>query len=76
MNDFFLYETQAQLQMAIFGNSPSFMRETNEAIRGVFAGTADPRYGREWGLQVLDGTAAGPDNVPVAPADLVSMSWH
>lgn len=72
MNDFFLYETQAQLQMAIFGNSDKFMKDTNEAIRGVFAGTADPRYGREWGLRVLEGTAAG--EIPTSPADLVPES--
>ncbi len=71
MNEFFLYETQAQLQLAMFGNSDEFMRESNEGIRGVFADTADPRYGREWGLRVLDGSAAGVGRVPVAPSDAV-----
>lgn len=74
MNEFFLYETQAQLQLAMFGNSEHFMEQTNSGIRGVFAATADPRYGRQWGLQVLDGSAAGPDRTPVAPSNIIPPS--
>jgi cytochrome P450 len=38
MSDFFLNETQAQLQKALFGFSDDFERKTNKRIRDVFAG--------------------------------------
>ncbi len=38
MSDFFLNETQAQLQKAMFGFSDDFERKTNKKIRDVFAG--------------------------------------
>jgi cytochrome P450 len=38
MSDFFLNETQAQLQKALFGFSDEFERKTNKRIRNVFAG--------------------------------------
>jgi cytochrome P450 len=38
INDFFLNETQAQLQLAMFGFSDKFEKETNQKIRDVFSG--------------------------------------
>tara|TARA_B100001094_G_scaffold197641_1_gene191686 strand:+ start:368 stop:1861 length:1494 start_codon:yes stop_codon:yes gene_type:complete len=38
MSDFFLNETQAQLQKALFGFSDDFEKQTNKRIRNVFAG--------------------------------------
>mgnify|MGYP001195350242 CR=1 FL=1 len=38
MSDFFLNETQAQLQKALFGFSDDFEKKTNKRIRNVFAG--------------------------------------
>jgi len=38
MSDFFLNETQAQLQKAMFGFSDEFESKTNKRIRNVFAG--------------------------------------
>jgi cytochrome P450 len=38
MSDFFLNETQAQLQKALFGFSDDFEKATNKRIRNVFAG--------------------------------------
>ena len=38
MSDFFLNETQAQLQKALFGFSDDFEKQTNKRIRKVFAG--------------------------------------
>ena len=38
MSDFFLNETQAQLQKALFGFSDEFEKKTNKRIRNVFAG--------------------------------------
>jgi cytochrome P450 len=38
MSDFFLNETQAQLQKAMFGFSDDFEKKTNKRIRNVFSG--------------------------------------
>ena len=38
MSDFFLNETQAQLQKALFGFSDDFEKKTNKRIRNVFSG--------------------------------------
>ena len=38
MSDFFLNETQAQLQLAMFGFSYEFQEKTNKKIRDAFAG--------------------------------------
>ena len=38
MSDFFLNETQSQLQKALFGFSDEFEQKTNKRIRNVFAG--------------------------------------
>ena len=47
MSDYFLHETQAQLQLALFGMDEDFMDRTNAQIRAAFAGTnPDPLYVR------------------------------
>ena len=38
INDYFLSETQAQLQLALFGFSNKFQEKTNENIRNMFSG--------------------------------------
>ena len=38
MSDFFLHETQAQLQMALFGFTDEFQEKTNKRLRDAFAG--------------------------------------
>ena len=38
MSDFFLNETQAQLQLAMFGFSDEFQEKTNKKVRDAFAG--------------------------------------
>mmetsp|Transcript_39031 Transcript_39031/g.84967 ORF Transcript_39031/g.84967 Transcript_39031/m.84967 type:complete len:613 (-) Transcript_39031:24-1862(-) len=43
MSDFFLHETQAQLQLALLGMPEEIMEATNAGVRGVFLG--DPRKG-------------------------------
>ena len=41
MSDFFLHETQAQLQLAMFGETEEFMDETNAKLRASFNGQRD-----------------------------------
>ena len=38
INEFFLHEAQAQLQMALFGSSEEYMEATNKPMRDAFAG--------------------------------------
>jgi len=38
MNDFYLHETMAQLQMALLGNSTEEMEKTNRPVRNAFGG--------------------------------------
>jgi cytochrome P450 len=61
MSDFFLNETQAQLQKAMFGFSDDFERKTNKRIRDVFAGK-DVEYLDEFVSSALKEThlASGP----------------
>mmetsp|Transcript_4282 Transcript_4282/g.5268 ORF Transcript_4282/g.5268 Transcript_4282/m.5268 type:complete len:571 (+) Transcript_4282:65-1777(+) len=64
MNDFLLYETEAQLQLALFGMSNEWMEETNEQFRNSMAGKIDPLYARHFIKQLVDnmheGDYAGP----------------
>lgn len=48
MNDFLLYETEAQLQLALFGLDSPFMEETNEKFRAAMAGKIDAMYARQF----------------------------
>lgn len=38
MNDFYLHEAQAQLQLALLGEDEEFMEATNKGLRATFAG--------------------------------------
>ena len=55
MSDFFLNETQAQLQKALFGFSDEFEQQTNQKIRNVFAGI-QPEYIKEFTKIALEET--------------------
>ena len=55
MSDFFLNETQAQLQIALFGFSDEFEQQTNQKIRNVFAGI-QPEYIKEFTKIALEET--------------------
>jgi len=48
MNDFLLYETEAQLQLALFGMRQEFMEETNEKFRQSMGGEIGPMYARQF----------------------------
>ena len=47
MSDFFLNETQAQLQLAMFGFNNEFQEKTNQKIREAFSGI-NPDYIQEF----------------------------
>ena len=55
MSDFFLNETQAQLQKALFGFSDEFEQKTNQKIRNSFAGI-QPEYIKEFTKIALEET--------------------
>ena len=55
MSDFFLNETQAQLQKAMFGFSDDFEQKTNKRIRDAFAGI-QPEYLLEFSQDALNET--------------------
>jgi len=67
MNDFLLYETQAQLQLALFGETNEFMERTNEPFRRAMSGEENPRNVRPF-LEELASHMDYPDRVgPVLP---------
>ena len=47
MSDFFLNETQAQLQLSLFGVDSEFERKYNQKIRNAFKMNAEPGFLRE-----------------------------
>ena len=55
MSDFFLNETQAQLQKAMFGFSDEFEQKTNKRIRNAFSGI-DTDYIGEFSMEALKET--------------------
>ena len=60
MSEFLLNETQAQLQLALFGEDEAFMARTNAPFRRAMAGKGDPRTGaRDFLMEVVDRTPIG-----------------
>ena len=55
MSEFFLHETQAQLQLAMFGFSEEFQEKTNKKIRDAFAGI-DIGYTDQFSVEALHET--------------------
>ena len=54
MSEFFLNETQAQLQLALYGMSNEFQEETNSKIRKAFGGGGKPGYVRDFAVRLLE----------------------
>ena len=54
INDFFLNETQAQLQLALFGTSNKFQEKTNKKIRSAFNTNGKPGYIRNTVFKFID----------------------
>ena len=61
MLDFFLNETQAQLQLALLGMTPEFEQKTNKAIRTAFAGRGPKGYVRTFAFELLQEIEKGKD---------------
>jgi len=65
MNEFFLNETQAQLQLALLGTSESFQQKTNKCLRSAFSGKnpeggkADQGYVRQIVMELMDKIKSG-----------------
>jgi cytochrome P450 len=53
MSEFFLNETQAQLQLALFGLSNEFQEDTNQKIRDAFGGIGETGYVRDFSLSLI-----------------------
>lgn len=72
MNDFYLHETQAQLQLALFGESSAFMEMTNRPLRRAFSSrNKDVSYASTF-LSALEQrlkAAANATPTPGGPAD-------
>ncbi|GBG28701.1 Cytochrome P450 714C3 [Hondaea fermentalgiana] len=71
MNDFALYETQAQLQLALFGEDEEFMNRTNKAFRDSMSGKADSAFVRNFCKQVVE-RAKQPERTCPAHPDLIA----
>ena len=66
MHDFFLNETLAQLQLAMFGLSNEFQEKTNVKIRKAFKGE-NIEYGKEYAFSLLEEVkkSSGPLSCPM-----------
>ena len=53
ISEFFLNETMAQLQLAMFGFSNDFQKQTNSKIRAAFGGKGEG-YAREYAFKLID----------------------
>lgn len=54
MNDFLLYETQAQLQLALIGEDNDFMEATNERFRNSIGGSEEPGFVRPFCRELVE----------------------
>lgn len=54
INEFFLSETMAQLQLALMKLSPEFENETNQKIRDAFSGFGEKGYARDYANKLID----------------------
>lgn len=71
MNDFALFETQAQLQLALFGEDEDFMNKTNKKFRDAMTGSEDPRFIRKFCKEVSERWTREDRTCPAHP-DLIS----
>mmetsp|Transcript_6265 Transcript_6265/g.8227 ORF Transcript_6265/g.8227 Transcript_6265/m.8227 type:complete len:392 (+) Transcript_6265:44-1219(+) len=66
INDFLLYETEAQLQLALFGMNYEWMTETNEKFRQSMAGKIEPMYARRFIDELVNNMNAGDFHGPAS----------
>ena len=67
MNDFCLHETQAQLQLALFGEDEEFMEATNDEFRAAMGGFGNPAGVRKFLMDVVDRINGGSTNAGARP---------
>jgi hypothetical protein len=70
MNDFLLYETQAQLQLAMFGEDDSFMHETNKKFRDSMQGLYSASYVRPFCRELSERMTRDTNTPPVVPGEV------
>lgn len=54
ISDFMLNETQAQLQLALFGSTPEFEKRTNKTLRDAFSGKGEEGYVRNFTFDMIN----------------------
>nr|QFG74331.1 MAG: cytochrome P450 [Megaviridae environmental sample] len=69
INDFFLNEAMAQLQLGMFGLSDDFEKSTNAKIRNAF-NTFNTKYGKKYGLNLLKNIKKAKGPLSIALNDL------
>lgn len=73
MNEFFLYEAMAQLQLGLMGLDEEFMDSTNVEIRKVFSGDQieDLTYGRDVVVKMMAKVGANPAFAVACDEDVI-----
>lgn len=69
MNDFLLFETQAQLQLALFGEDDAFMQETNKKFRDSMQGLYDAKYVRPFCRELSERMKRKTNTPPLVPGE-------
>ena len=72
ISNFFLNETQAQLQLALFGVDSEFEKNTNKKIRNAFSGKGEKGYVRKFSLELIENIKNNKFNGPLSKALLNS----
>eukprot|EP00516_Mucochytrium_quahogii_P000313 CAMPEP_0203746106 /NCGR_PEP_ID=MMETSP0098-20131031/1643_1 /ASSEMBLY_ACC=CAM_ASM_000208 /TAXON_ID=96639 /ORGANISM=" , Strain NY0313808BC1" /LENGTH=546 /DNA_ID=CAMNT_0050634079 /DNA_START=518 /DNA_END=2158 /DNA_ORIENTATION=+ len=72
MNEFLLFETQAQLQLALFGETEEFMEATNEKFRHAMGGSYDPGFVRPFCKELAQRMERDDRTLPAIPQDLAA----
>ncbi|CAK9018307.1 Cytochrome P450 4F12 (CYPIVF12) [Durusdinium trenchii] len=72
MSDFLLFETKAQLQLALFGETQEFMEETNEKFRRAMQGQHDPGFVRPYCRQLGERFERPENTGPQVPEDVAA----
>ena len=72
MNEFFLHEAMAQLQLGLMGLDEDFMEGTNKKIRSIFSGTnPDPHYGRDVVVEMMKKVGENPSYSVACDDDVI-----
>jgi cytochrome P450 len=69
MNEFLLHETEAQLQLALFGEDEAFMEATNQKFRAAMAGKHDVRFVRAFCRELVARFPRASNSEPMHPEE-------